>query len=192
MGQDLARNFEAARATFAEADEALGLKLSKLCFDGPEAELRITANTQPAILATSIAALRALHSEYGVIGELAAGHSLGEYTALVAAGSIRFADAIRLVRERGRLMQEACPAGEGSMAALIGLELATVEAICAEASVGGEIAVPANLNAPGQIVIAGHLGAVRRAIKLAEDRGSPMSVELNVSAPFHSPLMRPA
>ncbi|HEY2663285.1 MAG TPA: ACP S-malonyltransferase [Candidatus Binataceae bacterium] len=192
MGHDLARDFEAARATFAEADQTLGFKLSRLCFEGPEEELRITANTQPAIVASSIAALRALHSEYGVVGQVAAGHSLGEYSALVAAGSIRLADAIRVVRERGRLMQEACPAGKGSMAALIGLELSSIQEICAEASRSGEIAVPANLNAPGQIVIAGHVGAVQRAIKLAQDRGSRMSVELNVSAPFHCPLMQPA
>jgi [acyl-carrier-protein] S-malonyltransferase len=192
MGRDLARNFEAARATFAEADDAIGFKLSQLCFEGPEEDLKLTANTQPAIVAASIAALRALHSEYGVNAEVAAGHSLGEYSALVAAGSIRFADAIRAVRERGRLMQEACPGGLGSMAALIGLELMVVQEICTEASSGGELAVPANINAPGQIVIAGHTGAVRRAIKLAEDRGSRMSLELNVSAPFHCPLMQPA
>jgi [acyl-carrier-protein] S-malonyltransferase len=192
MGRDLARNFEAARATFAEADDAIGFKLSQLCFEGPEEDLKLTANTQPAIVAASIAALRALHSEYGVNAEVAAGHSLGEYSALVAAGSIRFADAIRAVRERGRLMQEASPAGLGSMAALIGLELMVVQEICTEASSGGELAVPANINAPGQIVIAGHTGAVRRAIKLAEDRGSRMSLELNVSAPFHCPLMQPA
>ncbi len=192
MGEDLAQHSAAARATFAEADDALGFALSKLCFEGPEDDLRLTANTQPAILTTSLAALRAYQADFGGIPEVAAGHSLGEYSALVAAGAIDFADAVRAVRERGRLMQEACPAGQGSMAALIGLELPVVEEICAAASSGGEIAQPANLNAPGQIAIAGHASAVRRAIGLANERGGRMSVELNVSAPFHCRLMQPA
>jgi len=192
MGLELASNFSAARAAFEEADEALGFALSRMCFEGPEESLRLTTNTQPAILATSIAALRVLQAESGIEPEVAAGHSLGEYSALVAAGALEFADALRAVRERGRLMQEACPAGEGAMAALIGLEPKAVDEICADASSGGHFAVPANLNAPGQIVIAGHADAVRRAIELAKSRGSKMSVELNVSAPFHCPLMQPA
>ncbi len=192
MGAELAREFAAARETFDEADEALGFKLSRLCFEGPEEDLRLTANTQPATLATSIAALRAFEAEYGVTAELAAGHSLGEYTALVAAGALDFPAALCAVRERGRQMQVACPAGQGSMAALIGLDLAAVREVCEEVARDGQIAVPANLNAPGQIVIAGHATAVRRAIEIAKTRGAGASIELKVSAPFHSPLMRPA
>ena len=134
MGAELAREFPAAREAFNEADEALGFTLSKLCFEGPEEDLRLTANTQPATLATSIAALRAFTTEYGVQAEIAAGHSLGEYSALVAAGALEFAAALRAVRERGRLMQEACPAGQGSMAALIGLDLAAVREVCEQVS----------------------------------------------------------
>src|SRR6266851_4345714 len=171
MGKELAREFPAARRVFEEAGEALRFSLSRLCFEGPEEELRLTANTQPATLATSIAALRAFQSECGAAAELAAGHSLGEYSALVAAGAITLADALRAVRERGRLMQEACPAGQGTMAAILGLELAAVKALCEEVSIGGEIAVPANLNGPGQIVISGNAGAVRRALERAEARG---------------------
>jgi [acyl-carrier-protein] S-malonyltransferase len=192
MGAELAREFPAARDAFAEADEALGFALSKLCFEGPDEELRLTANTQPATLATSIAALRAFESEYGAAAEIAAGHSLGEYSALVAAGALNYADALRAVRERGRLMQEACPPDRGSMAALIGLGLDAVRDICEQVSGEGKVAVPANLNAPGQIVIAGNEDAVRRAIDLAKERGAGMSIELKVSAPFHSPLMEPA
>ena len=192
MGAELAREFPAAHEAFAEADEALGFALSKLCFEGPEEDLRLTANTQPATLATSIAALRAFESEYGMAAEIAAGHSLGEYTALVAAGALNYADALRAVRERGRLMQEACPPGHGSMAALIGLDLGAVREVCEQVSRDGKVAVPANLNAPGQIVIAGHADAIRRAIDLAKERGAGMSIELKVSAPFHSPLMEPA
>lgn len=192
MGAELAREFPAAREAFTEADEALGFALSKLCFEGPEEDLRLTANTQPATLATSIAALRAFEAEYGVKAEVAAGHSLGEYSALVAAGALKYPAALRAVRERGRRMQEACPAGQGSMAALIGLDLAAVREVCEQVSRDGQIAVPANLNAPGQIVIAGHAEAVKRAIEIAKERGAGMSVELKVSAPFHSPLMQPA
>src|SRR3984957_17388114 len=192
MGADLAREFPAARRVFEEADEALGMGLSRLCFEGPEEDLRLTANTQPATLATSIAALRAFESECSIKPALAAGHSLGEYSALVAAGALTLADGLRAVRERGRLMQEACPPGQGAMAALIGLESDAVSDICATVSQGGQIAVPANLNAPGQIVIAGHAEAVRRAIEIAKERGATMSVELKVSAPFHCPLMKPA
>jgi [acyl-carrier-protein] S-malonyltransferase len=192
MGKELAREFPAARRAFEEADDALRFSLSRLCFEGPEDELRLTANTQPATLATSIAALRAFQSECGAAAELAAGHSLGEYSALVAAGAITLADALRAVRERGRLMQEACPAGQGTMAAILGLDLAAVKAICEEVSTGGEIAVPANLNAPGQIVVSGNAAAIRRALEIAKARGGGASVELKVSAPFHCPLMQPA
>jgi [acyl-carrier-protein] S-malonyltransferase len=192
MGKELAREFPAARRVFEEADEALRFSLARLCFEGPEDELRLTANTQPATLATSIAALRAFQSECGANPELAAGHSLGEYSALVAAGAITLADALRAVRERGRLMQEACPAGQGTMAAILGLDLVAVKALCEEVSTGGEVAVPANLNAPGQIVVSGNAGAVRRALEIAKERGGGASVELKVSAPFHCPLMQPA
>lgn len=192
MGAALARDFEPARRVFDEADDVLGFALSELCFDGPEDELRLTENTQPATLATSIAALRAFEAECGLLPEFAVGHSLGEYSALVAAGAISFADAISAVRERGRLMQQACPAGEGTMAALLGLDLAAVNAICAEVGSDNELAVPANLNAPGQVVISGNAAAVRRALELAKKRGGGASMELKVSAPFHSPLMRPA
>jgi [acyl-carrier-protein] S-malonyltransferase len=192
MGKELADNFPVARETFREADDALGFPLSKLCFEGPEDELRLTANTQPAIVTASIAALRVYREEIGAEPELAAGHSLGEYSALVAAGAIDFADAVRAVRERGRLMQEAVPAGQGAMAALIGLELNQVREICEDVTGDGKLAVPANLNAPGQIVIAGHAAPVRRALEIAKERGASMSVELKVSAPFHCPLMQPA
>jgi [acyl-carrier-protein] S-malonyltransferase len=192
MGADLAEAFPAARQVFEEADEALGFRLSRLCFDGPEEELRLTANTQPATLATSIAALRAFQSQTELMPELAAGHSLGEYSALMAAGAIGLGDALRVVRARGQLMQEACPAGHGTMAALIGLDPEEVKRICAEASSGGEVVAAANLNAPGQIVVSGHAAAVRRALEAAKTAGGVASVELKVSAPFHSPLMEPA
>ena len=192
MGKELSANFDVARRTFAEADDAAGFALSKLCFEGPEEDLKLTINTQPAIVTASIAALRVFRKEIGIEPEIAAGHSLGEYSALVAAGALEFADAVRAVRERGRLMQAAVPAGTGAMAALIGLELAQVEEICKEVSRDGQLAVPANLNAPGQVVIAGHAGPVHRALELAKERGASMSVELKVSAPFHCPLMQPA
>jgi [acyl-carrier-protein] S-malonyltransferase len=192
MGKELADNFPVARETFKQADDALGFALSKLCFEGPEDQLRLTANTQPAIVTASIAALGVYRKEIGAKPEIAAGHSLGEYSALVAAGAIEFADAVRAVRERGRLMQEAVPPGEGAMAALIGLELQQVREICDEVSADGKLAVPANLNAPGQVVIAGHAAPVRRALELAKERGASMSMELKVSAPFHCPLMQPA
>jgi [acyl-carrier-protein] S-malonyltransferase len=192
MGADLAREFPAARRVFEEADEALGFALSRMCFEGPEEDLRLTANTQPATLATSIAALRAFQSECSIKPEVAAGHSLGEYSTLVAAGALTLSDAVRAVRERGRLMQDACPPGQGAMAALIGLDLEAVKELCAEAAQDGEVAVPANLNAPGQIVISGDAGAVRRALEAAKGRGAGASVELKVSAPFHCPLMQPA
>jgi [acyl-carrier-protein] S-malonyltransferase len=192
MGAELARDFESARRVFEEADEALGFCLSRLCFEGPEGDLRLTVNTQPAILTTSIAALRVFTTECGVPPELAAGHSLGEYGAVVAAGALHFADAVRAVRERGRLMQEACPPGRGAMAALVGLDYAAVKKLCDEVSTAYESAVPANLNTPDQTVISGHAVPVRKALELAKERGARASVELNVSAPFHSPLMLPA
>jgi [acyl-carrier-protein] S-malonyltransferase len=192
MGKELADNFPVAREAFREADDALGFALSKLCFEGPEEELRLTANTQPAMVTASIAALRVYRKEIGTEPEVAAGHSLGEYSALVAAGALEFVDAVRAVRERGRLMQEAVPAGQGAMAALIGLDLTQVKEICAEVTKDGKIGVPANLNAPGQVVIAGNAFSVRRALEIAKERGASMSVELKVSAPFHCPLMRPA
>jgi len=192
MGAELTNNFSAARRTFDEANEAIGFDLARLCFEGPEDKLRLTANTQPAIVTTSIAALRVYEAEIGKPAELTAGHSLGEYSALVAAGALAFPDAVRAVHERGRLMQEACPEGQGAMAALIGLDLASVTDICREVSGDGAVAVPANLNAPGQIVIAGHAAPVRRALEIAKERGAGASQELKVSAPFHCALMEPA
>lgn len=192
MGQEFARNFACAREVWARADETLGFALSELCFEGPEEELRLTVNTQPALLATSMAALRVLESELGIRAELAAGHSLGEYGALVAAGALDFADALRAVRARGYHMQQAVPPGYGTMAAIVGLELEQVAEICREASTVDEMVAPANLNAPGQAAIAGHSGAVRRAIAEAKARGAKMAVELNVSAPFHCSLLEPA
>ena len=192
MGAELAKNFPVAQAAFAEANDALGFDITKLCFEGPEDQLRLTMNTQPAIVATSIAALRVYESEIGGAPAAAAGHSLGEYSALVAAGALAYPDALRALRERGRLMQEACPEGQGAMAALIGLDLAAVTEICREVSGDGAVAVPSNLNCPGQIVIAGHAAPVRRALEIAKERGAGASQELKVSAPFHCPLMEPA
>src|SRR5260370_9141365 len=180
MGKELADNFPAARDTFREADDALGFPLSRLCFEGPEDELRLTANTQPAIVTASVAALRVYRKEIGGEPEIAAGPSLGEYSALVPPGALQFADAGRAGRERGRLMQEAVPVGQGAMAALIGLALQQVLEICTEVTKNGQLAVPANLNAPGQVVIAGHAAPVRRALEIAKERGASMSVELKV------------
>ncbi len=191
MGRALAEGHAAAKAVFDEADEALGFSISKLCFDGPEAELTLTANAQPAILATSIAALRVLEAETGLEPTVVAGHSLGEYSALVAAGALALADAVRLVHLRGRFMQEAVPAGAGAMAAIIGLDAAGVAAACAE-SAQGEIVSSANLNGGGQIVIAGHKGAVDRACAAAKAKGAKLAKLLAVSAPFHCALMQPA
>jgi [acyl-carrier-protein] S-malonyltransferase len=192
MGSELAANFPAAKAAFEEANDALGFDLARLCFEGPDEQLRLTMNTQPAIVAASIAALRVYEQEVGVTPVVAAGHSLGEYSALVAAGAISYSDALRAVRERGRLMQQACPEGEGAMAALVGLDLAAATEICRQVSADGLIAVPANLNAPGQVVIAGHAAPVRRAVEIARQQGAAASQELRVSAPFHCPLMEPA
>jgi [acyl-carrier-protein] S-malonyltransferase len=192
MGKALADAFPICRDTFREADDALGESLSTLCFEGPEERLLLTENTQPAILAASIAAYR-LARERGIEPSFAAGHSLGEYSAQVAAGTLSFADALWTVRRRGRYMQEAVPVGEGAMAAVLGLDAASVGQACETASVErGEVVTPANLNAPRQIVIAGHAGAVARAGELAKARGAKRVIPLNVSAPFHCPLMAPA
>jgi [acyl-carrier-protein] S-malonyltransferase len=193
MGKSLAEQFPVCRQTFREADEALGDSLSTLCFEGPEDQLLLTENAQPAILATSIAAWRALRSE-GVDAAFAAGHSLGEYSAHVAAGTLSFADALRTVRRRGRYMQEAVPVGEGAMAAILGLEVEPIAQACEEAAreLGGRVVTPANLNAPGQIVIAGHADAVALAGELSKTRGAKRVIPLAVSAPFHCPLMKPA
>lgn len=190
MGKTLAAQFPVAAQVFAEADDALGLKLSTLCFEGPDDELKLTANAQPAIVTTSIAALRVLMQELDVQPAYVAGHSLGEYSALVAAGAFSFPDAVRVVRERGRLMQDAVPVGVGSMAALFGLSAEEVAQVCAE-SAQGQIVTPANLNGGGQVVVAGQTEAVRRAITVAKSHGAKRAVELSVSAPFHCPLMAP-
>jgi len=190
MGRALAHARPEARAVFEEADRALGVRLSGLCFDGPEDELQLTANTQPALLATSIAALRVLEAD-GLRPDWVAGHSLGEYSALVAAGVLSLSDALRTVRLRGQYMQEAVPVGVGAMAAILGLDLAEVERACREAA-RDEIVSPANVNSPGQVVIAGHAAAVDRALELCRAAGAKRAVRLAVSAPFHCALMRPA
>ncbi|MBM3738504.1 MAG: ACP S-malonyltransferase [Acidobacteria bacterium] len=190
MGRALAEAFPSARAVFAEADDALGFPISALCWDGPEDALKLTENTQPAILTTSIAALAVLR-ERGLQPEFVAGHSLGEYSALVAAGSLRFADAVRLVRARGRYMQEAVPPGVGAMAAFLKLPDGALDSVLAEAA-QGEVVSAANLNSPDQVVIAGHAGAVQRASELAKAAGAKRAVPLPVSAPFHCALMEPA
>jgi len=190
MGRAFAESSKSAAAVWKEADEALGFALSRLCFDGPEEELTLTVNTQPALLSASVAAAAAL-AERGIVPQLAAGHSLGEYSALVVAGALRFADAVKLVRKRGEFMQDAVPVGTGAMAALLGVDLPTAEQVCGEAA-QGEVVGVANINAPGQIVIAGHRTAVERAVQAAAERGGKKSVLLPVSAPFHSALMKPA
>ena len=190
MGKALAETFPEARAAFDEADAALGRPLSTLCFEGPEDQLTLTANTQPAILAASVAAARVLEAR-GIVPAWAAGHSLGEYSAHVVAGTFGFADALRIVSHRGRYMQEAVPVGEGAMAAVLGLDGAAVAAAC-DAAAQGEVVSPANLNAPGQVVIAGARAAVERAGAEARARGAKRVIALNVSAPFHCALMAPA
>jgi [acyl-carrier-protein] S-malonyltransferase len=190
MGRQIADEFPACRDTFREADEALNERLSALCFDGPDEALLLTENAQPAILAVSVAVYR-LAASRGIEPAFAAGHSLGEYSAHVAAGTLSFADALRTVRRRGRYMQEAVPVGEGAMAAVLGLDAAGVAGACAEAA-GEGVVTPANLNAPGQIVIAGDAKAVARAGELARARGARRVIALAVSAPFHCPLMKPA
>ena len=190
MGKTLADRFAVARQTFQEADEALGFSLSKLCFEGPAEALQLTENTQPALLTVSIAAFRVLQ-EQGLKPDYVAGHSLGEYSALVAAESIEFSDAVRLVRKRGQYMQAAVPPGIGAMAALLKLPEGKLDSILAEAA-QGEVVSAANLNSPDQIVIAGHSAAVQRAVELAKAAGARRAVLLAVSAPFHCSLMKPA
>ncbi len=190
MGRELAENFGAAHQVFEAADAALGFSISKICFEGPAEELQLTANTQPAILTVSVA-VAAVLQEKGVRPDYVAGHSLGEYSALVAAGSLSLVDAVRLVRKRGQYMQEAVPVGQGAMAAILGLEGAALEEVCREAA-QGDVVSPANLNSPGQVVIAGSAPAVARAVELAKGRGAKRAIMLNVSAPFHCALMKPA
>jgi [acyl-carrier-protein] S-malonyltransferase len=192
MGRELAERFPVAADTFAEADEACGFALSRLCFEGPEEELKLTENTQPAILTVSVAAWRVL-AAHGVEPALAAGHSLGEWSAHVAAGTLGFADAVRAVKARGRAMQLAVPAGEGAMAAVLSLSADQVAEACAEAAAETGLTVAAaNLNSPGQTVISGALAAVEKAAALAKAKGARRAVMLPVSAPFHCALMRPA
>jgi len=190
MGKELAEKYPSAKAAFDEADKALGISVSKLCFAGTEDELKLTANTQPCILTVSVAVHRVL-AEKGVEPDYVAGHSLGEYSALVAAGSLNFADAVKLVRKRGQYMQDAVPAGQGAMAAIMGLSPADVAEVCKQAA-QGEICSPANLNSPEQTVISGHPGAVKRAVEIASQKGAKHAVMLAVSAPFHSALMMAA
>jgi [acyl-carrier-protein] S-malonyltransferase len=192
MGRELAGAYPAARAVFEEADEALGFALSRLCFEGPAEELQLTENTQPAILVTSVAALRAAAAEGLPRPDFVAGHSLGEYSALVAAGALGLRDAVSVVRRRGRYMQEAVPVGAGAMAAVMGSDIETVEAVCRESAREGEICSAANINSPHQIVIAGSSAAVERALPLLKERGAKRAIPLKVSAPFHCALMLPA
>ncbi|NMC33294.1 MAG: ACP S-malonyltransferase [Veillonellaceae bacterium] len=191
MGKDLADHFPVARAVFEEADQALGFSISKLCFDGPEEELRKTFNTQPAILTVSVAALRVIQ-EAGLVCDITAGHSLGEYSALVAAGVLEFADAVRLVNKRGQFMQEAVPLGEGAMAAVLGMDREKVVEICAEVEKEAGAVQAVNFNCPGQIVIAGKTAAVEKAAAALKAAGAKRAIMLPVSAPFHSTLLQPA
>jgi len=191
MGKDLFDNYTAAREVFQAADDALSFSLSEMCFAGTDADLQLTANTQPAILTASIAAYRAMESEGFLKPAFVAGHSLGEYSALVAAGVLDFADAVRTVRKRGMYMQSAVPVGVGAMAAILGLDVATVEAGCAEAA-EEQVCSPANMNSPSQVVIAGNADAVDRACEILKEKGAKRAIKLNVSAPFHCALMTPA
>ncbi len=190
MGRALHDGFAESRAVFEEADGALGFPLSRLCFEGPEEQLQLTANTQPAILTVSVAAARALAAR-GVGPQWVAGHSLGEYSALVTAGVLSLRDAVIAVRRRGEYMQEAVPVGEGAMAAILALDLPAIEQACREAA-QGQVVSPANINSPGQVVIAGHAGAVDRASELCKKAGAKRAIRLPVSAPFHCALMMPA
>jgi len=190
MGKELADKYPSARTVFEEADHALGFSISKMCFEGSEEDLKQTANTQPAILTCSVAIYRVV-AERGLTPDFVAGHSLGEYSALVAAGSIKFSDAVQVVRHRGKYMQEAVPAGQGAMAAIMGLSPAVVADACKRAS-ENEVCAPANLNSPEQTVISGNAGAVKRAVEIASQLGAKRAVMLAVSAPFHSALMMPA
>ncbi len=191
MGKDLFDKFAVSRQVYEEANDALGFSLSEMCFNGTAEDLALTANTQPAILTTSIAAFRAMENENYPLPDFVAGHSLGEYSALVAAGAMSFRDAVRTVRKRGIYMQEAVPVGVGAMAAILGLPLETIENACAEAA-EEEICSPANINSPAQIVIAGNAEAIDRAIEILKERGAKRAIKLNVSAPFHCDLMFPA
>ena len=190
MGRALGEAFPESRAVFETADAAAGFALAQMCFEGPEDALTLTTNTQPAILAASVAAFRALHAR-GARADWVAGHSLGEWSALVAAGAIDLGEAVKAVRKRGQFMQEAVPVGEGAMAAILMLDLPAIEAACQEAA-QGQVVVPANINSPGQVVIAGHTAAVERAMELCKAKGAKRALRLPVSAPFHCPLMMPA
>ena len=191
MGKDLFDNFAVAREVFEAADDALGFSLSQMCFSGDEADLQLTANTQPAILTASIAAYNAAIAEGLAEPDFVAGHSLGEYSALVAAGVLDFADAVQTVRKRGMYMQEAVPVGAGAMAAILGLDAAIVEEGCSEAA-QGQVCSPANINSPSQVVIAGNAEAIDRACEILKEKGAKRAIKLNVSAPFHCALMMPA
>src|SRR4030042_89621 len=191
MGKNLCDNFKEAREIFAEADEARKFKLSSLCFDGPETERNLTVNPQPAVLTVSTACLRVIEKNLEITPDYVAGHSLGEYSALVGTKAFSFFDGVKAVQKRGQFMQEAVPEGEGGMAAVLGLNRAQVEEVCQEAA-QGEVMTPANFNCPGQIVISGAAKALERAIVLAKKKGSPKAVVLSVSAPFHCALMEPA
>lgn len=190
MGRELFENFSLAKKIFEEADDTLHFSVSALCFKGPEEALKLTENTQPAVLTTSVAALKVLQAEKGMAPQFTAGHSLGEYSALVASEALTFSQAVKVVRLRGKFMQEAVPVGEGAMAAVLGMEREQIEKLCEEIS-SGEVLAPANFNSPGQIVIAGHSKAVQRAIERVKQEGKK-AVLLPVSAPFHSSLMKPA
>ena len=191
MGKELYEQFAVAKRVFTEADEALGCSLSRLCFSGPDSDLKLTENTQPAILTVSIAALRVLESESPLRPDFVAGHSLGEYSALVCVGALSFRDAVRVVRDRGRLMQTAVPPGDGAMAVILGLDVEAVRSLCQEVR-NGDVVEPANYNGGGQIVIAGSKDAVARAMVLAKERGAKRALDLPVSAPFHCQLMQRA
>jgi [acyl-carrier-protein] S-malonyltransferase len=191
MGKDLFDNFAAAREVFEAADDALGFSISEMCFSGEDADLQLTANTQPAILTASVAAYHAAMAEGMPEPDYVAGHSLGEYSALVAAGVLDFADAVRTVRKRGKYMQEAVPVGVGAMAAILGLDVAAIEDGCAEAA-RGQVCGPANINSPSQVVIAGNAEAIDRACEILKAKGARRTIKLNVSAPFHCALMMPA
>jgi [acyl-carrier-protein] S-malonyltransferase len=192
MGKELHDNFAVARETFEEANDFLGFDMRKICFEDPNGEIRLTINTQPAVLTTSVATLRVLNQETEIKPYFVAGHSLGEYSSLVAAESLDFCDAVTTVRQRGKFMQEAVPLGMGTMAAIIGMQEEDVEKICAEVTEGGDLVSPANYNSPDQIVVSGKTTGVQGAINLAKERGAKRAIVLDVSAPFHCSLMRPA
>lgn len=191
MGKDLADNFPIAKQIFEEANDALGFSLSEMCWNGTTEDLALTENTQPAILTTSVAAFRVMQTEGFPNPDFVAGHSLGEYSALVAAGAISFSDAVKTVRKRGKYMQEAVPVGVGAMAAILGLDIETIEKGCEEAA-NGQVCSPANINSPSQIVIAGNTEAIDRACEILKEKGAKRAIKLNVSAPFHCALMMPA